>query len=124
MADPLSPEAMATYRRSARRREQARRAAIELRRQRALACAAAAARELRDSFGADRVFVFGSTIDAPAFHERSDIDLAVAGIAAEDFWRAGVAVERAVRPFDVDIVDLDYAPDGLRRAILSSSIEL
>ena len=89
-----------------------------------MTCAASAARELRDSFGAARVFVFGSATDAHGFHERSGIDLAVAGIAAADFWRAGVAAERAVRPFEIDIVDFDSAAEGLRQAILSSGIEL
>jgi predicted nucleotidyltransferase len=124
MRDPISPEALARYRRTARQRHQDRLVALEARRQQALRCAAAAARELRGSFGASRVFVFGSVTDAPAFHERSDIDLAVAGIAVADYWRAGAAAERAAYPFEVDIVDLDSAPTGLLESVLSSGTEL
>jgi len=72
-----------------------------------------AADVLRQEFGATRVVVFGSLAHGAWFHSRSDIDLAVAGIRDEDFWRADSAVNRLDPAFELDLVAIESAPSRL-----------
>lgn len=85
---------------------------------RALAASRRAARVLRDDFGARSVIVFGSVLCPERFRQTSDVDLAVEGIRAGDFfsaqWRAAQIVGRPV-----DLVDLRDATPRLLRAIRS-----
>lgn len=109
----LSPEAEFQIRRAERvLRER------EERRRHLLAAARAAAQALHDEFGATRVWVFGS-LTRPWFHEGSDVDLAVEGIAPD---RTGVAWDRAIEVVGgpVDLVAIEEADEGLRRRILES----
>ncbi len=71
---------------------------------------------LRERFGATEVLAFGSVVGAGAFDDRSDIDLAVRGIAPERFFQAWLAATEVVdRP--LDLVDLDDCSARLRSAI-------
>jgi len=109
----LSPEAEFQLRRAERvLRER------EERRGRLLAAAHAAARVLRDEFGATRVWLFGS-LTRPWFHEASDVDLAVEGVALD---RIGAAWDRATEVIgsSVDLVAIEEADESLRARILDS----
>ena len=88
------------------------------RRERLLEAARQAARILRAEYGARRVWLFGS-LRRPWFHEGSDVDLAVEGVATE---RIGHAWDRiaGVVGHAVDLVSLDEAAEGLRRRVLES----
>jgi hypothetical protein len=84
--------------------------------------AAAAARVLRERFGATRVRLFGSLARRDRA-EGFDIDLAVEGIAARDFFRACAAADQVVTR-RLDIVDVAEAPPLLRARIDEDGVEL
>lgn len=111
---PQSDAALTSYCRTAQRREQRRRQVLETRRQSAQEVAQAAAQLLRDRFGASRVVLFGSVLTAD-FHEASDIDLAVWGIAPADYF-AAVGWLQGLSEFAIDLVEAP-APDYLKPAI-------
>ena len=86
---------------------------LEERRGKALDVAKQAASLLRRKFGAERVMLFGSLASKDAFTPWSDIDLAVWGIAPDEFYSA-VAVVTGLSPvFKVDLVE----PDTCRKRI-------
>lgn len=72
-------------------------------------------RILVDEFGVQRVVLFGS-LRRGTLHERSDIDLAVKGLAADAYWRA---LDRATRAAErpVDLIPLEEASPSLRARI-------
>jgi predicted nucleotidyltransferase len=74
---------------------------------------------LQHRFGARRVIPFGSVVGHGTWHSGSDLDLAVEGIAPEQFFRAWAAVRALVPPgVEVDLVDLEHASEALRARIL------
>jgi predicted nucleotidyltransferase len=75
-----------------------------------------AARVLQQEFGAARVWVFGSLGQA-WFHEGSDLDLAVEGVAPARLAAAWRRVEELVEG-PVDLVSLEEADESLRRRVL------
>ena len=124
-AADLTPEELEAYREAWRRRwaeEEARRA----RRQgRAWAVACAAARLLKERFGARRVRAFGS-LPTPWFRERSDIDLAVEGVPPERLGEAEAALAELAPDFRVDLVPLEALRDAPRllRRIEEEGVDL
>lgn len=93
------------------------------RQDRALEVAEACARLLRERFGVRRVILFGSVAgQGPghgAWHERSDIDLAVEGLAPDDFFAAYSACRDALPPdLELDLVPLEKAYPEMRARIL------
>lgn len=115
---------IAVYSAAARAREARRLAALVRRRSELHDLAERAAALLKATFGAERVFLFGSVAGVGVFHEQSDLDLAVEGIAPEDFWRAWAALDRLGVTAAIDLVDLAYCAPSLRDAILSEGVEL
>lgn len=61
---------------------------------------------LREQFGAECVKVFGSLVDKNRYTRWSDIDLAVWGIAPEQYYQAVGAVNDLSADIEVDLVDL------------------
>lgn len=114
MSEPL--EDLARYRAGWRRRERERRAEQARRRERAWRAAAAAARLLKESFGVRQVWAFGSLV-RDQLDERSDIDLAVAGLTERDLCRAVGRLQTVDPEFPIDVVRLEDAPPSLRRRI-------
>lgn len=76
------------------------------------------AERLRTQFGAQQVFVFGSLRHTGPFDTKSDIDIAVRGIPAAQFYRAVADCMAMSQSFSVDLVDLDTCPESLRQTIL------
>jgi predicted nucleotidyltransferase len=70
------------------------------------------------------VVAFGSLAHGAWFHDRSDIDLAVEGLAPGVVWRAWSAVERLFPGFEVDLIELETATDRLRQRIQEQGREL
>lgn len=104
----ITPEALAEYRRGWRRREEARRARREERRLAALAAARQAILTLAGNWpSVRRVYLFGSITEPGMFHERSDIDVAVAGTTAEDYFAFGRALDEALPQFLVDVREIN-----------------
>jgi len=72
---------------------------------------------LRARFGARRVVLFGPLGHAAWFARDSDIDLAVEGVAAGQHWEVWRVAEAMLPDRPVDLVELEMAGEGLRRAI-------
>ncbi len=92
--------------------------------ERAWEVAHAAARVLRETFGARRVVAFGSLAHRSSFTQWSDIDLAAWGVPAPLFYRA-VAVITGLSPeFEIDLLDPDTCRPALLQRIEEEGIEL
>jgi len=79
---------------------------------------------LKKEFGAKKVVIFGSLVNKSRFHTRSDIDLAVWGIAEEDYLRAlGKLLDLTIE-FSVDLVRVEDAREYLREAIDTQGVLL
>lgn len=114
----LSPDQLARYRRTAAIRFQARQDALTPRFAQAWAVARQAARLLRARFPVTRVVVFGSLLRQSCFHQWSDIDLAVWGLAPEHTLRAIGAVMDLDPTFPLHLVDVNVCSPALLDAIL------
>ena len=68
------------------------------------------ATETLKSFGAKRVYLFGSAAKGE-LHRYSDIDMAVSGLPPETFYTAWARAVRAFPGREMDLIDLDR--DGL-----------
>lgn len=79
---------------------------------------------LRKEFGASRVVAFGSLAHRTLFTDRSDIDLAAWGIAAERYFAAVAAVTGLSPLFKVDLVDPEICRPSVRQAIEIEGIDL
>lgn len=113
----LEAEELAAYKRhwherSERERERTRRLASKAR-----AEARRVAKMLVQEFGAQLVYLFGSLGREGQFHERSDIDLAVRGIAPERFFQAWTAAGACIT-LPIELVDLDEVGPSMQGLIL------
>jgi predicted nucleotidyltransferase len=107
---------MEMYRRNARLREAAVQRANLARRDRALRLAEMAAGFLREKYGVHRILLFGSLARGEVFDHRSDVDLAVSGLAEDDYYRALSNLMDLDPEIDMDLVMLETArPQLLRR---------
>ena len=122
MKAPPSAE-FAKYLPHIRRRWQREQADLARRRERAQQVARRAVEVLRGQFGARQVILFGSLARDGSFDERSDIDVAVSGIPAREFFRASAAVA-AGSEFQVDLVDLADCSLSLRESIEREGVHL
>ncbi len=121
---PVTPEALAQYRRAALAREAAHLQEAERRRETAWSLARRAARLLREEFGASRVIAFGSLAHGAWFGPRSDIDLAVEGVPADAFWRAWCALDRLGSTAEIDLIAIESAPESLLAEIAQQGVAL
>ena len=123
-ATERTPDELALFAATARRRREARMARWAERRRRGWVVARAAAALLRAEYGAERVVVFGSLLHPEWFGERSDVDLAVWGLPGDRYFRAVAAVNDIEGAFGVDLVEPAQCRPGLRAAIESEGVEL
>jgi len=79
--------------------------------------------ELTKQFGAKRVVLFGS-LSRGDFSSCSDIDLAVWGIPAYDFFRAVAFACGISDVWKVEVIDAQDCSDTLRKVILEEGTEL
>lgn len=120
----ITKEDMAVYRATAQRQQEVERQALRRRARRARQLAEQAAQILKKQFGARRVILFGSLASGDFFHQRSDIDLAVQGLKAQDFWRAWAALDQLGAEFEIDLVDIETTPAHLREHIDRQGVEI
>jgi len=113
----ITPEEMATYRQTARERQEGRTQELEARQRQAWEVARQAAEILKGEFGAQRVLVFGSLAGAAPFHERSDIDLAVWGLDERLYYRAVGQLQSLDPEFPIDLVEFEHAKPSLQERI-------
>ena len=83
-----------------------------------------AAAVLKVRFGVRRVVLFGSLAHAAWFVPDSDVDLAVEGLAGDDYWRAWRQIEGIIGDWPVDLIEIEMAGESLRRAIQRYGVEL
>ncbi len=126
MPTPLkvTPEEMAIYRATARRRWEREQRELVQRRERAWELARRAATLLKEQFGATRVVVFGSLVHEDCFTLWSDVDIAAWGIAPEDTFRAIGAVMDVGGDIEVNLVDMGACRPSLRAVIEQEGVEL
>ena len=83
----------------------------------ALRVADRCARILVETFGAERVYLFGSLAGHRVFGLESDIDLAVEGLSASQYFKALSAICQACDDeFAVDLVSLEDCKPHIRQA--------
>lgn len=98
-------------------RARQRHAAVEARRAALRAALPALAAKLRATYGARQILVFGS-LAWGGFHTRSDVDVAVEGLSAEQLADATTdACE--IMGATVELFRLDALPDAFRRRIVA-----
>lgn len=119
---------MVQYRLTARQRLAEERRRLLERREQSLALARQAAVLLRQQFGVSRVVLFGSLARPAAghmpIHGRSDIDLAVWGLAEADYLRAVSRLLDLGGPIDIDLVRIEEAAPRLRQVIEAEGVPL
>lgn len=89
----------------------------------ALQVASDIAKELYETYGASKVVLFGS-LARDEFYSRSDIDLAVWGIAPAVFYRAVAFVTGYSDTWTVDLVDAEDCSEALRHNIDEEGVAL
>jgi len=114
----LTPEAMAVYRATARRRWERERRERARRRERAWEVARRASALLKEQFGATRVVVFGSLAHERWFSATSDIDLAAWGLRDADYFTAVARLQDLSPEFEIDLVAMERCKPSLRETIL------
>lgn len=120
----ITKEQMASYRATARRREQARKEKFALRHKRAWQVAREAAGLLKEQFGAKQVGLFGSVLEPEFFDQRSDVDLAVWGLNEKDYYRAVARLLDIEPSISVDLVEVEFASPRLRATIEKEGVIL
>lgn len=120
----LSPEKIAIYHATAKKRLQQERLELTQRRDAAWQLAHQAARLLRERYNVVRVVVFGSLARGHGFTRWSDIDLAAWGIAPEDTFRAMGAVMDLGTNISVNLIDVNTAKPTLLATIERDGIDL
>jgi len=83
----------------------------------------ALAKELKERFHASKVMLFGSLTRAD-FSQWSDIDLAVWGISASDYYKAVAYASGYSSVFKIDLVDAEDCSQSLLQHIIHNGIEL
>jgi len=120
MTADIPAQMLARYRATATQRQQR----LDVRFTAAWAVAHMGAALLKDRYGVDDVWVFGSLLSRARFYERSDIDLAVKQIEGRDYFRAVSALLDLTPEFSFDLVEIDFAPSALRDAIMHEGVQL
>ncbi len=111
--DIISPSDMEIYRQTAKQKQQAFQENRRIRHERGWQVAHKAAALLKERFGASRVIVFGSLLRPEVFDERSDVDLAVWGVADDKYLRAVAAVTALDREISVDLVQMELSRSSI-----------
>lgn len=83
-----------------------------------------AARQLKFQFNVQRVILFGSLAGTDWFVPDSDVDLAVEGLTADNYWHAWRIVEDVIGDRPVDLVEIETATESLQNAIQKHGMEL
>ncbi|ESA35045.1 dna polymerase iii subunit beta [Leptolyngbya sp. Heron Island J] len=80
------------------------------------------AKLLREEYKAEKVQVFGSAIKLEYFSMTSDIDLAVWGMPANQYFLAATAAAEFDEAFSVDVVDVKSCRPSLLEVIETEGI--
>ena len=125
MPTAIPKEKMDVYRRSAVRKQAERGRRLRHLRKQALATARRAADLLKKEYGVESVYLFGSLTKDPAvFDDRSDVDLAVQGLDEKMYFRVVSRLLDFDHNFDVDLIQMETAPESLSIKIEQEGIRL
>jgi uncharacterized protein len=120
----LSPEQMAIYRTTAKRRwEETRQQRIQ-RKIKAWELARVAANLLKEQFSATKVMVFGSLVRDDCFTLWSDVDIAAWGISPHDTFLAMDMVRNCDHDIELNLVDVGACKPELLASIEKEGILL
>lgn len=108
---------MAALRNTARERTRRTSATRRQRREKAWEIAHTVAAILKSRYHATRVVAFGSLTEADHFHPWSDVDLAVWGLAAADYFEAVARALDVGGEIKVDLIRAERCKPYLRAAI-------
>lgn len=97
---------------------------LQERKEKAISEAKRLAKILKQDFGAEKVYLFGSLARPDGFHTRSDIDLAVQGLSPRKYYRAVSFLLDEAQDFQVDLIDLEECRETIRLRILEEGVEL
>jgi predicted nucleotidyltransferase len=97
---------------------------VQKERERLLALVRSAAAELKIRFGVRRVFLIGSLAQEACLSAHSDVDLAVEGLAGDEYWEAWRMTEEMIPDRPVDLIDMETAGESMLRSIQLYGIEL
>ena len=67
---------------------------------------------LKAQFGVRRVILLGSLAHPSWFSRESDVDLAIEGLASDDYWRAWRTVEDVITDREVDLIQIETATNS------------
>jgi len=85
---------------------------------------AQAVKRLKQTFPLRRAILFGSLAHQGWFAPDSDVDLAVEGLRASDYWKAWDLLEETLGDRPVDLIELETAGQSLREAVQRYGVEL
>lgn len=122
--DAVPEKSIESYRQGLARRMLAEEVELEARFQEAWAVAKSAADYLCANYDVAEVYLFGSLVYRDLFHRRSDIDLAVKGLPARDYYRAVSNLLNLSNTFSFDLVLFEEAAPSLQACIAKEGIHL
>ena len=121
----IPKDKMEVYRRTARRRFSERAHRLSELRNRAMAVVRQAADLLKKEYGVEAVYLFGSLAESPpVFDERSDVDLAVRGLSETVYLRVVSRLLDLDHAFDVDLIQMETAPESLMKKIEKEGVRI
>ncbi len=107
----LSDEELQTYRATFRARQQQQYAERETAREVALRAARERIPPLLVRWPSiQRAYLFGSVLRPGAFHQRSDIDIAIEGVPGACYFEVWHVLEAALPEWFIDLRDMEAAP--------------
>ncbi|KPA18059.1 DNA polymerase beta subunit [Candidatus Magnetomorum sp. HK-1] len=120
----ISQKNLATYRETARKKENAAKEQIQYRYKKAWKTAYNLSKILKEEFHVTETFVFGSLgyLRPELFHMHSDIDIAVRGLDHKKYYSAVARLMDC--DFEVDLIMMDFASNKLRQRIEKEGILL
>ncbi len=79
---------------------------------------------LYEQFGATQVVVFGSLTEPTAFTKRSDIDIAVSGLADDVYDKAWTKIWKLDSGFKIDLINFERSKGRFRERIKNQAIPI
>jgi uncharacterized protein len=117
MPSSIPPEQMQRYIQTAKQQQQFLAEQLLQRHRQGWNVAREAAQILKQAFGAQRVVLFGSWLDAFRIHAHSDLDLAVWGLEETLYFKAVARLQDIDLEFSIDLVEADQAYPYIQDAI-------
>ncbi|MBW1699163.1 MAG: nucleotidyltransferase domain-containing protein [Deltaproteobacteria bacterium] len=121
---PISSLKMAEYKITAKKRWLEEQKKLSLDYDRALLISKQAAFLLKKHYGVKRVVLFGSLAHKERFHQGSDVDLAVLGLAEKKYFRAVARLLNLSHSPKIDLVRIEDVSDSLKKHIEQEGLEL